>query len=59
MVGIIGGGIVDGIVERVGIMIEGIGIMIKRIGVIGRVATFSSTEWQHFAFFLPFGKSVE
>jgi len=52
MVGIIiGGGIVDGIVERVGIIIEGIGIIIKGIGVIGRVATLPSTELRHFAFF--------
>jgi len=59
MVGIIGGGIVDGIVERVGIMIEGIGIVIKGIGVIERVATFPSTELRHFAFLLLFGKFAE
>ena len=59
MVGIVGGIIVDGIVERVGIIIKSIGIVIKGIGVIERVATFSSTEFRHFAFLLLFGKSLE
>ena len=58
MVGIIGG-IIDGFVERVDIIIEGIGIMIEGIRVIERVATFSSTELRHFAFLLLFGKFIE
>ena len=45
------GGIIDGIVERVGI--------IKGIVVIERVATFPETRLRHFPFFAVVWKVVE
>ena len=46
-----GGGIVDGIVEGVGIIIKGVAIMIKGVAVIESVAIFSGTRLRHFSLF--------
>jgi len=44
--------IINGIVERVGIIIKSVGIIIKGIVVIERVAIFPETRLRHFPFFL-------
>ena len=45
------GGIIDGIVERVSIIIKGVGIIIKGIVIVERVTIFSETNLPHFSFF--------
>ena len=51
--------IVDGSVERVGIIIKGVAIIIKGIVVIERVATFPETGLRHFHFFAVVWKVVK
>ena len=53
-------GIIDGIVERVGIIIKGVGIIIEGIVVIERVAIFPEARLRHFLiFFAAVWKIVE
>ena len=52
------GGIIDGVVERVSIIIKGVGIIIKRIFAIERVATFPGSRLRHFPFFADVWKVV-
>ena len=44
-------GIIDSIIERVGIIIKGVVIIIKGVAVIERVATFPETRLRHFSIF--------
>ena len=44
------GGIIDGIVEGVGIIIKGVAIIIKGIVIVERVTIFSETNLPHFSF---------
>ena len=51
-------GIIDSIIERVGIIIEGVGIIIKGIVVIEGVATFPDTKIRHLSFLATSRKAV-